>query len=409
MAIWRLDPEVDPAQVGIDAELLDQVAHRFEQAVETGDLFRGACMAVYRDGRRVFDIGGGSARERTSMPVAPDTLFVMFSTTKSLAALAMLMLYERGRFHYDEPVCKYWPSFARVIPEKRCVTIRHIMGHRAGFPNGPDWLTARYWGDREAIRRAMEEVPLVGTPGERNAYHATNFGHVLNELMLRIDGRDCGSFLADEVFGPLGLRDIYLGLPDDEKLEERVAWCYNPLEEPSVARATGLASADVDEPSAGPSKPGQDLRERHADTPELTHPFNRPAVHQAVLPASGAISTARDLARVHAALALGGALDGVELVRKESLDHATTPTNRRDEMDGTVGFPLRWGTGWHMGVYGRGSSLRTFGHAGAGGQVAFADPDRRLAVAFLTNGERTREFTLWRMKLQSLIFKACRD
>ena len=232
---------------------------------------------------------------------------------------------------------------------------------------------------------------------------------MLNELMLRIDGRDCGRFLAEEVFTPLGLRDIYLGLPDDEKLEARVAWCYSDISDPSAARATGVVSADVDAEAPKRSEPSRAIPEKYLETPELAHPFNRPAVHRAVLPASGAISTARDLARVYAALALGGALDGVELVRKESLDHATTPTNRRDEMDGTVGFPLRWGTGWHMGLYGRGSSLRTFGHAGAGGQVAFADPDRRLAVAFLTNGERTREFTLWRMKLQSLVFKACRD
>ena len=409
MGTWRLEPEVEPAQVGVDSAALERAAERFEQGVDGGELFRGACMAVYRDGKRVLDIGGGVARERTSMRVAPDTLFVMFSSTKGLAALAMLMLYERGRFHYDEPVCKYWPDFGRDFPEKRSVTIRHIMGHRAGFPTGPEWLTARYWGDRDAIRRAMEELPLAWTPGERNAYHPNNFGHMLNELMLRIDGRDCGRFLAEEVFTPLGLRDIYLGLPDDEKLEARVAWCYSDISDPSAARATGVVSADVDAEAPERSEPSRAIPKKYLETPELAHPFNRPAVHRAVLPASGAISTARDLARVYAALALGGALDGVELVRKESLDHATTPTNRRDEMDGTVGFPLRWGTGWHMGLYGRGSSLRTFGHAGAGGQVAFADPDRRLAVAFLTNGERTREFTLWRMKLQSLVFKACRD
>ncbi len=409
MGTWRLEPEVEPAQVGVDPAALERAAERFEQGVNGGELFRGACMAVYRDGKRVLDIGGGVARERTSMRVAPDTLFVMFSSTKGLAALAMLMLYERGRFHYDEPVCKYWPDFGRDFPEKRSVTIRHIMGHRAGFPTGPEWLTARYWGDRDAIRRAMEELPLAWTPGERNAYHPNNFGHMLNELMLRIDGRDCGRFLAEEVFTPLGLRDIYLGLPDDEKLEARVAWCYSDISDPSAARATGVVSAEVDAEAPEVSEPSRAIPEKYLETPELAHPFNRPAVHRAVLPASGAISTARDLARVYAALALGGALDGVELVRKESLDHATTPTNRRDEMDGTVGFPLRWGTGWHMGLYGRGSSLRTFGHAGAGGQVAFADPDRRLAFAFLTNGERTRESTLWRMKLQSLVFKACRD
>jgi len=409
MKIWRMDPEVDPGRVGVDGAKLDQLAQRFEQAVEAGELFSGACVAVYRDGKRVLDIGGGLARTRTGVAVAPDTLFVMFSSTKGLAALAMLMLYERGRFHYDEPVCKYWPSFARVVPEKRCITIRHIMGHRAGFPTEPEWLSARHWGDREALRRAMEEIPLAWTPGERNAYHATNFGHMLNELIERIDGRDCGRFLADEVFAPLGLRDIYVGLPDDAKLEERVAWCYNELGDLSAARAIGALNEDTPDLPGRRSEPGPGELERYAQTPELAHPFNRPRIHRAVLPASGGISTARDLAHVYAVLALGGELDDLKLVRRDSLAHATTPTNRHDEIDGTVGFPLRWGTGWNMGHYGRGSTLRTFGHGGAGGQVAFADPDRRLAFAFLTNGELKPEFILWRIKLQSLAFEACRD
>jgi CubicO group peptidase (beta-lactamase class C family) len=410
MGIWRLDPEVDPGTVGVDLRKLDKLCGRFEEAVDAGELFHGACVALYRDGKRVLDIGGGTARVRTGLPVAHDTMFVIFSATKGLAALAMLMLYERGKFHYDEPVTKYWPSFASAVPEKRSVTIRHIMGHRAGFPIGPDWLTARYWGDREAIRRAMEEIPLSWTPGEKNAYHPMNFGHMLNELMLRIDGRDCGRFLADEVFSPLGLTDIYLGLPDDEKLEARVAWCYNELRDLRAGRVTGVVSGEA--PAEAPAftfELSQAADDRRGEVRERAHPFNRPETHRAVLPASGGISTARDLARVYAALALGGELDGVKLVRKESLDHATTPTNRPDEIDGTVQFRVRWGTGWHMGLYGRGSTLRTFGHAGAGGQVAFADPDTGIAFAFLTNGELKPEFILWRMKLQSLAFEACHD
>ncbi len=408
-SVWRRDPEVEPGSVGVKASVLDKLVAAFSEAVEAGELFRGAEIAIYRNGARVLDIGGGVARVETGMTVSPDTLFVTFSATKGLAALAMLMLYERGAFHYDEPVFKYWPDFARTIPEKKAVTIRHVMTHRAGFPASPESLTSQHWSDREALRRAMEEIPLSWIPGERNEYHSMNFGHIVNELIERIDGRDCGRFLSEEVFSPLGLSDIYLGLPADERLEARVAWCYNDIRDLSAARATGVVSADVDAESPNRSEPSQAVPVPDRETPELAHPLNRPAVQRAVLPAVGGISTARDLAHVYVALALGGALDGVELVRKESLDHATTPTNRRDEMDGTVGFPLRWGLGWHMGLYGRGSSLRTFGHAGAGGQVAFADPDRRLAVALLTNGERKREFILWRMKLQSLLFEACQD
>ena len=396
---WRRDLETAPENAGADPAALERLAERFAEGLAAG-YTRGAQLAVYRAGRRVLDAGGGLARERTAVPVAPDTLFVTFSATKGLTALALLMLYERGALHYDEPIAKYWPEFASRVPAKAAVTIRHVLSHRGGFPLGPDWLTTRWFGDRAALRRAMEEVPLAFVPGEKNAYHPLNFGHVLNELVERIDGRDCGAFLREEVFEPLGLRDLYLGLPDDPALEARVAWCYN--EPGEVPTGTGAASAPRDD-----AERERKLRERFGDTPELAHGFNRPETHRAVLPAAGAIGSARDLGRVYAALALGGELDGAKLATREGLASATAPTNRPGDVDGTVGLAMRWGTGFHLGEFGRGSSLRSFGHAGTGGQVAFADPDRQLAFAFLCNGETGPRFARWRHELQSLAFAAC--
>lgn len=410
---WRLEPDADPASVGVDPAGLDRMAASFEQAVTEGALFGGAQVAVYVKGKRVLDMGGGVARRRTETEVAPDTMFVIFSCTKSLAALAMLMLYERGRFHYDEPVVTYWPSFADEVPEKRSVTIRQVMGHRGGFPAGPSWLTARYWPDRDAIRRAMEEVPLAWMPGKRNGYHAMNFGHVVNELVERIDGRDLGRFLAEEVTGPLGLGDLYVGLPDDPRLEERVAWIERSMGVSSPSAATGVTAGRGSASTGAGAPPRQTARTRepetrHAETPELSNPFNRPEIHRSVLPAAGGIATARDLARLHAALALGGTLDGVELVSPEGLRHCTTPTNRPGDVDETLRMPVRWGTGWHMGGMGQGSTVHTFGHGGMGGQVAFADPGRELAFAFTTTGQlQDTDFLTWRLGLQSGAFAAC--
>ena len=423
MKTWSLPPEVDPASVGMDPDLLEKMAAEVESAVAAGDLFHGAQLAVFRGGRRVLDVGGGTARVRTGVPVRPDTMFVMFSATKGLAALAMWRLYERHAFHFDEPVAVYWPEIAERVPEKRQLTIRHVMTHRGGFPSGPAWLTARYWGDREAIARAMVEVPLRWTPGAKNGYHALNFGHVIDELIQRIDGRTCGGLLRDEVFEPLALRDIYLGLDDDPGLEARVAWVAGS-EARSVAEATGLASESAAEPTdhsrtaAPPSRspdrapsrgPADRSAERHRDEPELAQAFNRPAVHRAGLPAAGCIGTARDLAAVYAPLSLGGETGELSLLRSDSLDHATTPTNRSGEVDETLRVPIRWGTGWHLGGFGRGSTRRTFGHAGAGGQVGFADRDRALSFAFVTTGQRSAAYLPWRMHLQSMAFAACRD
>jgi CubicO group peptidase (beta-lactamase class C family) len=425
MSLWRLDPDVAPEQVGMDAAVLDRMVEELERTLAAGKLFHGAQMAVYRHGRRVLDVGGGMARLRTREEVRPDTLFVLFSATKGLAGLAMLMLYERKKFHYDEPVVKYWPEFASVIPQKAAITIRHVMSHRAGFPLGPRWLDAEKWGDRAEIRRAMQEVRLRFTPGERNAYHAMNYGHMLNELISRIDGRDMGAFLREEVFAPLGLRDLHLGLPDDAALEARVAWCYNEINlspGKSAARATGVVSGGHEEQGTSSATANAvpdddnalkfDRRQppaRYADIPEMWHEFNWPEIHRAVLPAAGAIGTARELAALYAFLAQGGARGELTLVSREGLAFATTPTNRDKDMDGVIGFPIRWGLGFHMGMHGRGSTLRSFGHAGAGGQIGFADPDRELAFAFTTNGELAPEFALWRYRLQSMAFEACGD
>ncbi|TMA33282.1 MAG: beta-lactamase family protein [Deltaproteobacteria bacterium] len=411
MAVWRSEPEASPESVGMDASVLDALVAEFEKTVEQGELFHGAQLAVYRRGVRVLEAGGGLARVRTRVPVTPESLFVIFSATKGLAGLAMLMLYERGAFHYDEPVVKYWPEFADVFPEKRQITIRHVMSHRAGFPLGPKWLNVDHWGDREAIRRAMIEVPLRFAPGEKNAYHAMNYGHMVNELLSRIDGRDCGQFLREEVFAPLGLCDLYVGLPDDAALEARVAWCYHEIVL-NAARATGVVGPA---PSAGADAvlDAPELTEKRAippqyrDTPELAHDFNRPETHRAVLPAGGGIAAARDLAAVYAVLAQGGSGRGVSLVSADGLAQVTSPTNRPGDIDSTIGFPMRWGLGFHMGTHGRGSTIRTFGHGGAGGQIGFADPDRELAFAFLTNGELSPDFVVWRYRLQGLAFKAC--
>lgn len=410
--VWRMDPDVDPGSVGVDRSALDKMEMVFAEAVEAGELCYGAQMTMHRHGQRVLDVGGGIARLRTGRAVLPETMFVIFSATKGLAALAMWRLYERRAFHFDEPVIKYWPEFAGAIDEKRHVTLRHVLSHRGGFPQGPTWLTPRHWNDRAAIARAMEEVPLRWFPGEKNGYHAMNFGHMVNELILRVDGRDCGRVLRDEVFDPLGLHDIHLGLSDDPALEERVAWVAARELGASPAEAAGVAAAsgryDPQRVVRAAAAASEEIPDRYRATPELAHPMNRPEIHRAVLPASGGVATARDLSAVYAALSLGGALGDVQLLRRESLEHAATPTNRSGEIDETLRFPIRWGTGWHLGGFGRGGSLRTFGHGGAGGQVAFADRERGFSFAFTTTGQRAAGYLPWRMQLQELAFSACR-
>ncbi|MBM4257278.1 MAG: beta-lactamase family protein [Deltaproteobacteria bacterium] len=409
MAFYQLDPEVTPQAVGMDNATVNKIAAMFRTEVESGKLFWGAQLAIYRRGKKVLDIGGGLARASDQKPVTPETMFVLYSSTKGLAALAMHLLRDRGRFQYDDLVSRYWPEFTRNGKEH--ATITHVLGHRVGNTVGPDWLTHKLWGDRQKCAQAMEELTPRWTPGEANGYHPLNYGFMINELLLRIDGRDCGRLLKDEIFAPLGLNSVFVGLPESE--EARVACVYEaPSDRDSISQMATLMgftpdeeyfafqrSLNFDEKVAAASLP----------FPEAANIFNRPEVHRAVIAGGGGIACARDMAKIYAMLAQEAQWKGKRYLSTETLQRSILPTNEPGAIDRSLRIPIIYGLGWMLGHLARGASLRTFGHPGKGGQTCLADLDRELSFSFLNTGQKDYvEFAKFSTELVSLAFDACR-
>jgi CubicO group peptidase (beta-lactamase class C family) len=369
----------EAASVSMDADALQKVEQIFHRQIKDG-LHPGAALAVYRYGKPVLDLAGGIAETSTGRPVTADTMFVLFSSTKPLASMSVHLLIERGKAQLDDPVAKHWPAFAQN--GKKRVTIRHILTHRGGFPQTPPGLGWSKWGDWNAVVKALEETSPQYEPGTVSAYHALNHGWVCGELVRRIDGRPFPTFLREEITGPLGMNDTYVGLP--EELEGRVAK-LQPME-------------DVDDAGKGTVDMG-----------------NRPEVHRAVVPAGCGISTARDMARFYAMLAGRGELGDVRILRPETIELAATVAVD-GEVDRTIGFKVRRGIGLNLGgmpdvpsSMGAGATVRTFGHGGAGTSICWGDFDLGVGFAFIPNGFRSQLSVVPRCaELSDAVRAACR-
>ncbi|MCH8351544.1 MAG: beta-lactamase family protein [Chloroflexi bacterium] len=348
---------VAASSVRMDPDALARIEQLFQQQIEE-HLHPGAALAVYRHGKPVLDLYAGIADKDSGRRVAQDTMFVLYSSTKPLAAASLYILWERGKLVWDDPVAKYWPEFS--ANGKAGVTVRHILTHQGGFPETPQDLTWDKFLDWDAVVRAMEGATPIYAPGTEIAYHSINFGWVIAELVRRIDGRSFDEFIRDELTAPLGMADTYVGLPGDQ--EHRVSRVH-PM-------------GDL---------PGDRL--------EFIADYNRPEVHQAVVPAACGIATARDLARFYAMMANGGALDGVTVLKPATVAEVTRL--QVQGMDRTIGQYVRRALGFALGDERMGCSdedgIATFGHGGAGTSVGWADPESGLAVAYITNGFQANE------------------
>lgn len=345
-----------PATVAMDPARLDAVARLFHQQIADG-LHPGAGLAVYRYGSPVLDLVGGVADAATGRPVTAETMFVLFSSTKPLAAACLYLLQERGRLNWDDPVARHWPEFA--ANGKAAVTIRHILSHRGGFPDTPENLPWTDWADWGRVCAAMEQATPKFAPGEVMAYHPINYGWVIAELVRRIDGRSFDRFLAEELAAPLQLDNAYVNLPPE--LDGRVSRIH--------------------------------LMEEDADPNGYATTFDRPEVHHTITPGANGIASAGDLARFYAMLERRGTLDGVELLRPETA--AAGASLQSEGTDHSLGLFARRSLGMalndeRMGAP-TGNPLHTFGHGGAGTSIGWADWDTGLAVGYITNGFRGAE------------------
>ncbi len=356
-------------------EAFSAVRAEFERNFsDRGDV--GAAVAVYSDGRPVVDLWGGEARP--GQPWAEETMVPVFSTTKGPTTLAVQLLANRGIVDIDTPVSDYWPEFAEA--DKGHITVTDVLTHRSGL------ITVDAYEEFLAVDGIWEEYDLIAErlaassplwePGDRHGYHALTFGWILAEVVRRAAGRTLGTVFREEIADPLGI-DFWIGLPDDQ--HGRVADLIDapPPSDPSVAAYLAMFTSGTWTGQAHFVGPG--------GVGKVAETFNSPATRRAEIPAGGGIGTARGLARMYAALAAGGSLDGQTLVSSESVELFAKERVRGP--DAVLIMETRYGLGYARPtqLLPMGPSDEAFGHGGLGGSLAFADPEAGIGFAYVPN------------------------
>lgn len=337
--------------------------------VRRGEL--GASLCIYVDGRCVVDLWGGHANAARTRPWQRGTLACVASTGKGLASLCLLRLIERNRVELDAPVCRYWPEFAAA--GKESITVRWLMSHRAGLPAIRKDMTTESMYQWDPFVRALAEEAPWWEPGSRHGYHALTFGFLLGEIVRRVSGKSIGRFFREEIGAPLSA-DFYFGVPESE--DARAA---EMLPEPLPTGADQSFFQDL-------------LRDPHSvgaraflNPPRPPQSMNTRAWRAVEIPASNGYATASGVARVYAALAVGGSLEGVQILERSTIAAATV--EQAHGPDAVIPVISRFGLGFWLPTADTPyvHSPVAFGHPGRGGSVGFADPEARIGFGYVPN------------------------
>ena len=356
---------------------------------DNGDV--GASVAVVMGDELVVDLWGGHLDQAGQQPWAQDTIINVFSTTKTMSCLSLLVLAGRGLVDVDAPVEKYWPEFGSN--NKGNVLVRHLLSHTAGVPAWEQRLDPTDLYDWDKVTGLLARQSTWWEPGRKSGYHAVTQGNLVGEVVRRVDGRSVGRFFREEIAAPMGA-EFHIGVPPE--MDVRVA---------PVIPAPPLVFGSAD----GSRVPDKDSIPYRAANPRLLaeqsweSPWRR-----AEIPAAGGHGNARGVALAQAAVSHGGTLRGVNLLPRHTIDRIFDVQ--------AAGRDLVLGIGVTFGVgYGLNSSKnpispnpRVCYWGGWGGSLVVNDVDAGFTLAYVMNrmGEGTvgddRAHTLLRAVYQSL-------
>lgn len=331
---------------------------------------RGAALCVQVGGETVVDIWAGVADKDGQQAWHSDTILNLFSCTKPFTAVTALQLVGEGKLELDAPIARYWPEFAAAGKER--ITLRHLLSHQAGLPAIRQNLPAEALYDWQTMTAALAAEAPWWALGEGHGYAPITFGWLVGELLRRVEGRGPGESIVARTAKPLGL-DFHVGLADEEF--HRVA---------TISRGKGnLGDAAAQRMLKTMMTDAQAMTTRaFTNPPSIMTSTNKPEWRRMQQPAANGHGNARSLAGFYSGLLDGSLLDSqllAELTREHSVGE-----------DKTLLTPTRFGLGCMLdqptvnnATYGMGPGA--FGHPGAGGTTGFADPERDVAVGFVTN------------------------
>ncbi|MCW4386076.1 beta-lactamase family protein [Salinibacterium sp. SYSU T00001] len=343
----------------------DPVREEFERRLESGEEL-GASISATIDGEPVIDLWGGWADEARSTEWERDTITNVWSTTKTVTALAVLMLVDRGEVDLEAPVARYWPEFAQN--GKADITVAQVMSHTSGVSGwAPPFVTEDMFDHARAAAALAVQEPWW-EPGTASGYHLLNYGHLLGEIVRRVTGKSLGAFVRDEIARPLGA-DFHIGLaPSDAK---RVS----PVVPPPPAQ--------LDLSQLPPEHPA--VRTFVAPVLDATATWSD-EWRRAEIGAAGGHGNARSVARIQSVITNGGEVDGVRLLSPETIERIFE--ERSNGLDLVLFQHLRFGIGYALPSPGQPAipqrdRLAYWG--GWGGSLIVNDVGRGATFAYVMN------------------------
>ena len=346
--------QADLEQLGFRKNQIERLIALIEKHIAE-DRYPGCQIALARHGKlALFKSFGNAVTEPAARAAADDTLWLLYSNTKVVTAVALWVLAERGLFGFSDKIADHVPEFAKHA--KGNITVLQTITHQAGFPNAVVGKDA--WADHKRLREVVSNFPLEFTPGSKVHYHGLTAHWTLGVLIEAVTGKDFRDVIRETVTEPLGLaRELYVGLPESE-----------------FGRA-----ADMHEP-----KPKGDGFQPSADA-------NTADWRKGGAPGGAGYGTARAMAALYQMMLNGGELNGTRLVSPRMLQYAIR-NHTGDRIDEYMGMPMHRGLGPHLrglteNVRGLGgfASPRAFGHGGVGTSYCWGDPDSGVSFAYVTN------------------------